>query len=137
MWIGVDTTKPLGRIVAVDPGSGAQTGAHVVRWEANDASLAQRPISLYSSAQASGPWIPIALDLPNNGEYVWHPDPGTPPAVYMRLEVRDLAGNVSAIDSATAIPLAPTRPRVKIRDARPAASDPSATAPQVWYEFRR
>ena len=137
VWIGVDTTKPMGRFTSIEPGSGAQNGAQVIRWNANDASLAQRPISLYYSAQPSGPWIPIGLDLPNSGEFVWRPDPNTPAAAYVRLEIRDLAGNGSTVDSPSAIPLTQARPRVKIRDVRPASSDPSATAPQAWQEFRR
>jgi hypothetical protein len=141
IWINVDTEKPSGRILSadVDPNS---PGTILVRWEANDSFLAARPISLYWSNTVAGPWAPIGLDLANTGSHAWTTSANMPGPVYLRLEVRDLAGNLLVVDTPSPMPLSPGRPRVRIRDARPIsappapATTPAAQAP-VWRDFRR
>jgi hypothetical protein len=142
VWIGVDTVKPVGQIISVDPGTGEQKNGIMIRFEASDSTLAARPISLYYSATASGPWNPVGMDLPNSGSFEWLPEPTIPASAFLRLEVRDLAGNVCVVDTPQPYSLQPSRPRIRIRDARPAgnepaANDPAAAVPPVWQEFRR
>ena len=41
-----------------------------------------------------GPWNFIgAPELPNTGKFTWRPGPTVPPNIYLRLTVRDTAGN--------------------------------------------
>ena len=66
-----------------------------IRWSANDANLAARPISLLFSDSLSGNWSTIASGLPNTGQYYWRVDARIPDKFYLRLEVRDEAGNAT------------------------------------------
>jgi len=136
MWIGADFTKPSARLAPLDTGPTAQPGSFTLRWEAADALLAERPISLYFSTDPSGPWSVIGLDLQNTGQHTWLPPAGTPERGYLRLEVRDMAGNVTVADTPEPVSLVPARPKVRIRDARPSQTEPAASLPP-WREFRR
>jgi hypothetical protein len=63
-------------------------------WEAKDRNLVENPITLEWAEQKDGPWKPIAEGpLPNNGQYPWRLPEGLPPRVYLRLTMRDAAGN--------------------------------------------
>ena len=96
IWIGVDTTIPDAHLTAAVYGEGANAGKLFIRWEATDLHLDDRPITLKFAENADGPWTVIASALPNSGEYVWPADPQLPASVYLRLEARDEAGNVTA-----------------------------------------
>lgn len=69
----------------------------IIRWAANDKNLTDKPISLEWSPRADGPWEFIgASELPNTGSYAWQVPPSAAAAtsVYLKLTVRDGAGNV-------------------------------------------
>ncbi|MCL4190619.1 MAG: hypothetical protein KJZ87_02650 [Thermoguttaceae bacterium] len=103
MLINVDLTRPLARIAAVEPGAGGQAGQLLIRWEASDARLAERPVSLYARDAAGGEWFPIAAEIENTGQYVWRAHPQTPARLLVRLEVRDEAGNVGVSETPQAV----------------------------------
>ncbi len=103
MLINVDLTRPLARIAAVEPGAGGQAGQLLIRWEASDARLAERPVSLYARDAAGGEWFPIAAEIENTGQYVWRANPQTPARLLVRLEVRDEAGNVGVSETPQAV----------------------------------
>jgi hypothetical protein len=93
--VEVDTTAPeaeLYRPVA-DPETPSE--AMLISWSARDSHLSDRPVRLYYSAQAEGPWEPIGTDLPASGQYRWYVPPRTPFQVYLRLAVSDLCNNES------------------------------------------
>ena len=79
---------------------------------------AHRPV--LQRAAAGGPWTPIAGDLPNSGQYIWQLKANLPQRAYLRLEVRDAAGNVATFESSdpawrstlssTTVPLGDLRP---------------------------
>ena len=90
-----------------------------------------RPISLSFSASAGGPWTPIASGLENTGSYRWRLDSRVPDPIYLRLEVRDEAGNVGTFETAEAglaRPPSPRRPHPRRPPAAVAARDAEATA---------
>ncbi len=118
IWIGVDLTKPVCRIVSAEP-SPAHPGQLCIRWEAADMALADRPVSLFYSSSADGPWTPIAVELENTGQYAWAVDGRPPDTVYLRLEVRDAAGNLGIYETREPVSLDLLRPAVRIRDVRP------------------
>ncbi|MCE5267014.1 MAG: hypothetical protein LLG00_03935 [Planctomycetaceae bacterium] len=119
LWIGVDLSKPTARIVATQQGSDAEAGHLVITWQADDRMLAARPVSLSFAETRAGPWLPIASGLENTGRYAWALDSRLPPRIYLRLEVRDEAGNVGVHELAEPILIDQSRPRIRIRDVRP------------------
>ncbi len=119
--IGVDLTKPIARITGAELGKGAEEGRLIITWEAADKMLADRPVTLAFSQNSSGPWTTIAAGLENTGRYDWQLDSRVPPLIYLRLEVRDEAGNLAIQERSEPVALDQLRPSAKIRDVRPVA----------------
>jgi len=119
IFIGVDLTKPSAQITAVDQGVAEESGNLVISWKAADWRLAQRPVSLLFSPTPGGPWNVIAAGLENTGRYAWPVDHRLPERLYLRLEVRDEAGNIGVFETAESISLDRHRPTVRIRNVRP------------------
>ena len=85
--------------------------------------LADRPVTLAFSQNPNGPWTTIATGLENTGRYTWTIDSRVPPLIYLRLEVRDEAGNLSIDQRKEPLALDQTRPTAKIREVRPVAKN--------------
>ncbi len=117
IWIGIDLTRPSCRITAAEVD--LQTGELLIQWTASDERPEARPISLSYSAAQQGPWMPIATGLENSGTYRWRIDSRVPDPVYLRLEMRDEAGNVGAFETAEPVSLDRHRPEGRIRGVRP------------------
>jgi hypothetical protein len=117
--IGVDLTKPSARIVSAELGKGKDEGHLFIAWEASDNLLTERPVTLSYSQNPAGPWTTIATGLENTGRYDWTIDSRAPALIYLRLEVRDEAGNLAVQDSKDPLALDQLRPSVKIREVRP------------------
>ncbi len=98
IWVEVDVTKPNIDWVNYDVGRGPDNGTITITWKATDKNLAREPINLSYSAQANGPWLPIASNLENTGRYVWKMPPGTPYSFHVRVEAIDLAKNVGSME---------------------------------------
>jgi hypothetical protein len=93
--VEMDLTTPVATLRAPQPAPGRHDSLILI-WEATDRNLAQNPISLEWSKTANGPWVHIGhAQLPNTGKYTWVMHDGVPPMVYLRLTVRDMAGNVA------------------------------------------
>ncbi len=93
--VELDATPPDAELYGVKADL-TQTDTLILAWKATDKHLANNPITLEWSAQPGpdGPWNFIgAAELPNTGRYTWRPGPNVPPKVYLRLTVRDTAGN--------------------------------------------
>lgn len=104
--VGVDVTKPAARITSAQPNRGPNGNQIVISWEAFDnQKLIARPISLAFSETRSGVSTPIATNLENTGRYVWNLEGRLPPRAFLRLEVRDEAGNVAVDETAQSVPL--------------------------------
>ena len=109
-WIGIDCTKPVGRITPAQQGAGRDADKLFISWEASDnRALADKPISLSYSDRPGGPWTTIAAGLENTGQYAWPLKSNLPQRLYLRLEVRDAAGNVGIFETPepTALDLSP------------------------------
>jgi hypothetical protein len=65
----------------------------LLKWAADDKNLAPQPITLEYAEKRDGPWLPIQSDIGNTGQFSWKVPPSTPVQVYLRLRVRDKAGN--------------------------------------------
>ncbi len=116
IWIGVDLTKPVGRITGAEVSPDGSELA--IRWEASDEVPDPRPISLAFSAGAHGPWTPIASGLENTGSYRWRLDNRVPDRIYLRIEIRDEAGNLGVYETAEPVSLDRHRPEGHIRGVR-------------------
>lgn len=119
VWLGVDLTSPDAKILSAEQGTDSRAGELLVSWEASDRLLADRPISLSFSSQPEGPWSTLAASLPNTGAYVWRLDNRVPDIVYLRMEVRDEAGNVQSVDYGQPISIYRQRPAGRIINVRP------------------
>jgi hypothetical protein len=131
IWVAIDSTKPRVRLLQAAYGQGEHAGQLDIRWEADDEHLGPRPVTLAFSETPDGPYTTLAAGLPNNGEYFWTIDPRTPRKLYLRLEVRDGAGNVGVDQTAEPISLEGLSPKGRIR-----AVLPSGTAPATQGVFR-
>ncbi len=127
MWVNVDTTRPQAQITAVPYGRGPDAGRLLVQWQASDANMALRPVRLQFSPVASGPWTTIDNGIRNTGEYAWKPNVDVPDRVYLRLEVRDDAGNVQVHQLNRPIDVSGLLPRGHIRGLKPIGGDPAAS----------
>jgi hypothetical protein len=93
--VEVDTTPPTAQLFApeVEPRT---KNTLLLTWSASDRNLAANPITLqYSAELRDEAWQTIATDLPNTGRYTWELPANIPARVYLKLIVRDLAGNVA------------------------------------------
>jgi hypothetical protein len=65
-------------------------------WKATDKNLANGPVTLEWAAQKDGQWNVIGTpEMANTGQFSWQVPANVPPSVYLRLAVRDTAGNVA------------------------------------------
>jgi len=117
IWIGVDLTKPLGRITAAEVA--ADTSELLVKWEASDERPDPRPITITFGGAVGGPWMPVASGLENTGSYRWRLDNRVPDQIFLRLEVRDEAGNVGLFELPEPVSLDRSRPEGHIKGVRP------------------
>lgn len=93
--VEVDTTQPSAELYTPQPDP-ARRDSLVLAWKAEDRNLAANPVSLEWSANPNGPWDFIGEpQLPNTGRYTWVVPDRTPPKVYLKLTVRDTAGNAA------------------------------------------
>jgi hypothetical protein len=69
----------------------------------------------------------VATNLENTGEYAWQLQRYLPDRFYLRLEVRDAAGNLTAFQTREPVILPNSQPSARLRDAEPAG--PTANAP--------
>jgi hypothetical protein len=119
IWVTTDLTRPQAHLTGATYGQGAAAGKLDIRWEASDANLGSRPVTLAMADRPDGPFTPIAAGLPNTGQYYWEYDPRSPRQIYLRLEVRDEAGNI-AIDQLTEpIRVEGLEPKGRIRNFNP------------------
>lgn len=123
LWIGVDLTHPQATLTGAEPGNNPDE--LTIYWDARDARLESRPIALYFSDQPSGKWTPIAAGLENTGSYTWRMDSRVKHQLYLKLEVRDEAGNIGRYESPEPISLNRQLPQGRIRNVRPVPPETS------------
>ncbi len=121
LWVGVDTTDPVARIVSAAYGEDQYAGHLDIRWTAVDAGFGARPVTLMFSDRAEGPWTTIASGLPNTGQYYWRVDSRVPEQFFLKMEVRDEAGNTCVDQLDEPIRSAGLTPRGRIRGIQPVA----------------
>lgn len=123
MVLEVDTTAPEAQLYAPQPLRG-QRDQLVISWEARDKNLTATPVTLEWCERAGGPWLPIGLDLPNTGKYTWKLPPNLPYSVFMRLVVKDAAGNQSVAETREPVLVDLSEPDGVILNIRAVGSGP-------------
>jgi hypothetical protein len=101
--IELDTVPPVAELFA--PRADPIHGNLVLHWTASDKNITKMPISLEWAENRAGPWQPIGVDLPNTGTYTWKLPERMPVEVYLRLRVRDLAGNETVAITPNPLPV--------------------------------
>jgi hypothetical protein len=105
----LDTTRPEAKLYAPQEDQ-TRPNALILAWTALDRNLASHPVVLEWAERKEGPWTsvssePLANNMPEppgagadrqnapTGNYSWQLPDKMPPRVYLRLKVRDTAGN--------------------------------------------
>ncbi len=114
-WIEVDNTKPHAELLNVRSNPNGDDGSLHITWTAKDKNLHPEPIDLYYAVNRQGPWQPIAKGLKNEGIYRWTPAAEVGSHAFIRLTVRDQAGNTASSESVQPVPLDDmSRPRGRL-----------------------
>ena len=121
LLVAVDLKPPTAELLSADIGEGNLTGHLVIRWAVADTNLEPRPISLFYGTLPNGPWSTIATGLENTGGYTWRLERHVPDRFYLRLEARDVAGNLATCQTPTPIMLNRPQPTGRLRGVRPVA----------------
>lgn len=128
LCVGVDTTAPTVRLTSAIYGEGEHAGQLDIRWEATDASLGERPVTLQFSENHDGPWSTIASGIPNTGQYYWQVESRIPAKIFLRIEVRDEAGNMGEFQVAEPVNTSGLVPQAHIKGLRSASRPDPANA---------
>ena len=85
---------PAGRIsdIVLSPDTKPQI---VVRWNTGDDTWKSAQIDVFRSSVPEGQWSPIAINLPNSGEYWWYLSPEDLKPFYIALRIRSAQGGIS------------------------------------------
>jgi hypothetical protein len=67
VWVEVDVTKPVVKLLDIQPGLIGDSQHLSICWKATDTNLGQRPITLSYAEQVAGPWSVIAANIENTG----------------------------------------------------------------------
>lgn len=127
LWVSVDLKRPIIELTSIERGSGNLADHLVLHWRVQDNNLEPRPISLFFSSRATGPWNVIAANLENTGEYAWRVERYVPTRIYLRAEARDQAGNLAAFQTRDPVEFSAAQTSGRLRPAPPAnAAGPTA-----------
>lgn len=127
--VNVDLQPPAGQLHSTERGQGNLIDHLLIRWTASDSNLELRPISLSYSSYPNGPWSTIASGLQNTGQYAWRLERHVPGQFYLRLEVRDTAGNKTTSQSPTPVLLNRSQPTGRLRGVRPVQTQAGTAEP--------
>jgi hypothetical protein len=106
MRIELDRTAPEAVLLAPGPDPANPQDRVLFMWQVTDRNLGPQPVTLQWAERKEGPWEYIGEPaLPNTGKYSWQLPHTLPPLVYLRLTVRDAAGNVAVAETPNPLPL--------------------------------
>jgi len=117
----VDRRAPELELLSVQSARSSRGQVVTIRWKAADEHFGERPLRLVWSSTAQGPWDEAEGEIPNDGEFAWQPPAHVPETVYIRLEARDLAGNLRIAESNRPVRL--TAVSLEGPDVAPSESD--------------
>lgn len=114
-WIEVDTTRPKAAITGIRAGVAQEAGAIYIYWQTEDKNIIADSAELFYAPSREGPWTSMARNLKNSGEHRWQPPAEAGAHAFIRLIVRDKAGNIGLSETTQPVPLDDlSRPRVRL-----------------------
>jgi hypothetical protein len=113
--VELDTTPPEGELAKVEADPRRKDLLFLI-WSAKDKNLSPAPITFKWSDKPGGEWKTITENIPNSGRYAWTMPEGLPYQVYLRMEIRDLAGNIGVAESEEPVVIDLQEPVVKVGD---------------------
>ncbi len=116
MVVIVDQDAPRPKLGNLTQGQGLTHNQVQFSWVLMDADLPEQPVMLSRAYSPTGPWEPISSWIENSGRYIWTLDQTIDRPIYIRLEARDLAGNIGKVDSDQPLHIDLTRPTARILD---------------------
>jgi hypothetical protein len=117
LFVEVDSSAPY---VALQPAAIVPNiGAIDIRWTAKDANLTAEPVTITYRTRPDASWQPIAHNIKNDGVYRWALPRDLAAQLYLRIEVADMAGNISKAESPTPILLDQTELEATVVDVTP------------------
>jgi hypothetical protein len=119
MRVRIDTTPPVAKLTGISQGAGANADHLMVQWQGGASFGNEESVSLAYSSHPSGPWVNAAANLPNSGHYAWRLARHLPRSFYVRLEVRDIAGNLSTDQTQVPVEITLPTPSGRLGSARP------------------
>jgi hypothetical protein len=93
--IELDMTPPSVEMYVPQPDP-TRRDTLLLTWKATDKNLANNPVTMEWAERKDGQWNLIGTaDMANSGQFSWQVPVNAPPSVYLRLSVRDTAGNTA------------------------------------------
>ena len=114
--VAVDMAPPVVRLLPLRQGQGGRFDQVTIQWQATDQALADKPLALYYATQPNGPWEPISGWIDNAGSYDWTLAADQQRRLYIRVEARDMAGNIATATSPQPLFFDLAKPTAKIVD---------------------
>jgi hypothetical protein len=118
VWIEVDTTKPIVRLLGADVDRSSELRNLSIVWTASDKNLGRQPITLSYAEDPDGRWTVIEK-TENTGRFVWQMPQSVPYKFYVRVEATDQAGNVGSDRTKEPVLVDLAKPKVKFVDVSP------------------
>ncbi len=115
----VDRTSPRARFDQLQMSDDGRT--LLVRWVAEDPNPHDRPIRIEYSQTKAGPWTPMTDWQDNTGKLDWQVSRNVPTQVYIRMLVRDAAGNAGQLVYPQPVLVDMSRPRARITSIKVSA----------------
>jgi hypothetical protein len=129
-YIEVDATAPIVQMLPHEIVPGAS--AIDIRWSASDANLGPEPVHIFYRTRADAAWQTMARNVKNDGVYRWAFPHDVAGQIFCKIEVADLAGNVTKVESPSPIMLDQTEPEATLIDIVGAgAGNRAQGAPQL------
>jgi hypothetical protein len=79
----------------------------VVRWNTGHGFWRDAQIDVLRGGTPEGPWSPIAINLPNSGEYWWFLTPEDLKPFYVAVRIRSVEGGIQQDVTKTVITIDP------------------------------
>lgn len=115
LTIVVDRVAPTVQMYPLEQPQPEARGLVPIRWACQDRDLPERPVALYYSMSPTGPWKLIEGANPNSGLFQWPlPETRATERIYVRVEVRDLAGNTGFCESMQPLLIDFARPAIEV-----------------------
>ncbi len=114
MQVTVDRTPPKAQLLSLDQFAEGLGTTVRVQWSIDDQQLASRPVALSQSTTPNGPWEQVLGWSENTGGHEWQIISLGYESLYIKLDVRDEAGNVASVISTRPLTIDTSRPTARL-----------------------